>query len=109
MYNIKKIFAHNIKRLRKNRNLTQEQLAEKIGLQWKSVVNFETARNVANSENLQNICNALNISPAELFLVESENSTIEKINMILNKVDKKKLDEIYRVIAVLADKTHFSE
>lgn len=113
MYDIKQIFASNIKRVRKNRKLTQEQFAEIINMQWKSVVNFESARNVANSENLQNICNKLDISPAELFLTNNENEdsreVIDKINIILNKMSKEKLEESYRLIAVLNDKTHFCE
>ena len=113
MYNIKEIFASNIKRIRKNRKLTQEQFAEKINMQWKSVVNFEAGRNLANSENLQKICNKLNIAPSELFLIFSENEeaqeTIHKINIILNRMDKEKLEESYRIIAVLNDKTHFHE
>lgn len=67
MYNIRKIFAANIKRIRKNRNLTQEQFAEAVGIQWKTVVNFESGRNLAGPENLQNICNRMKIAPYELF------------------------------------------
>lgn len=110
MYDIKQIFANNIKRLRKNRKLTQEQFAEAIGMQWKSVVNFESGRNLANSENLKKICNKLKITPAELFLTfDNKNDVREKIDIILDKADKNKLDEIYRIVAVLVDKSHFSE
>ena len=112
MYDIKEIFASNIKRIRKNHKYTQEQFAEVINMQWKSVVNFESARNLANSENLQNICNKLNISPAELFLTFNEDEPakeiINKINIILNKMDKDKLEEAYLVIAVMNDKSHFN-
>lgn len=111
MYDIKQIFAYNIKRLRKNRQLTQEQFAEKIKMQWKSVVNFEASRNLPNSENLQKICNELNIAPTELFITfnkdESTQQTLNKINIMLNKMNKEKLEEAYRIIAVLNDKSHF--
>lgn len=110
MNNIKKIFAENIKRFRKNRKLTQEQFAELIGVQWKSVVNFETGRNIANSENLQNICNKLNIEPYELFIqTNSKTDTKDKINLLLQSMDNKKIEEIYRIIAVIKDKNHFCE
>lgn len=111
MYDIKKIFASNIKRIRKSFNYTQEQFAEIIGMQWKSVVNFESARNLANSENLQKICNTLKIAPHELFLTvnNNEKNVIEKINLILKDMSKEKLEETYRVIAVLNDKSHFLE
>ena len=113
MYDIKQIFASNIKRLRKNRKLTQEQLAEAISMQWKSVVNFEAARNLANSENLQKICNKLDIPPAELFLTfnedEASQELINKININLHKMGREKLEDAYRIISVLNDKSHFSE
>jgi len=111
MYNIKQIFANNIKRLRKNRNLTQEQFAELIGMQWKSVVNFESGRNLANSQNLEKICEKLKVAPAELFMTTENNSidTLNKLNIILAKMSKKKLNEAYRVIAVLHDESHFND
>ena len=111
MYNIKQIFANNIKRLRKNRNLTQEQFAELIGMQWKSVVNFESGRNLANSQNMEKICAKLKIAPAELFLTEEKSSfeVLNKLNIILSKMNRKKLNEAYRVIAVLFDESHFCE
>lgn len=111
MYDIKKIFAHNIKRLRKNRNLTQEQFAERIGVQWKTVANFESARNIASCENLENICNKLDISPAELFLLKAENTndTKQKIDLILNRVDEEKLKTIYGLILLLNNEIDFEE
>ena len=103
MYDIKKIFAKNIKRLRKERNLTQEQFAEIVGVQWKTVVNFEAGRNLANSENIQNICNKLNISPYELFLTSNEEKCDIKnqINCELEKLNTKELKRILKIIKAL--------
>ena len=111
MYDIKKIFAHNIKRLRKNRNLTQEQFAERIGVQWKTVANFESGRNIASCENLQSICNKLKISPAELFLLKAEKPSDikQKIDLILNRVDDEKLKTIYGLILLLNNEIDFEE
>lgn len=112
MYNLKKIFAKNIKRLRENRRLSQEKFAEVINMQWKSVLNFEQARNLANSKNLENICNSLNIPPAYLFTDFQDDETsikkIDIINVILENMNEEELDIAYRIIVALNDKPNFN-
>lgn len=112
-YNVKKIFARNIKRIRTNHKLTQEKFAELVGMQFKSISNLEAARSVANSENLENICNTLDVAPSELFLFFNENEDdkqkIEKINIILNKMSSENLDLAYRFLSVLHDPSHFRD
>mgnify|MGYP000106903782 CR=1 FL=1 len=107
-YELAKIFGSNIKRLRKNRNLSQEKFAEVIGVQTKSVVNFETGRNIPNSSNIQKICNRLEIPPTELFMVFAEDATSkEKIDNCLRIMNFMSDDEIhisYTLIRALLDR-----
>lgn len=113
MYNLKQIFAKNIKRLRLNKKLSQEKFAEAIGLQWKSIANFESGRCLASSKNLQNICDRLNISPVELFLNTSQNKSnidkIKDIEILINEMEPQMLDIAYKIIFILAEKPKKNE
>lgn len=104
MYDIRQIFAHNIKRLRKSRDLTQEEFAEVIGMQWKSVVNFESGRNLPNSKNLQKICDKLNVHPEEFFF-DSEtkklSNKVEQINKTLYRMNEETVNTILKIALAL--------
>lgn len=55
-----------IKMLRESRNLTQSQLAEKIGVSSKTVSKWETAKGLPDISLLQSLAQALGISVIEL-------------------------------------------
>ena len=55
-----------IKTLRESRNLTQSQLAEKIGVSSKTVSKWETAKGLPDISLLQSLAHALGISVIEL-------------------------------------------
>ena len=65
--NIKKNFGKKIKEKRLEKELTQEELAEKIGISPKSLSQIELGNNFVSAENLEAICQALSISPRVLF------------------------------------------
>ena len=49
----------NITKLRKQRGITQEQLAEKIGIEIPSLSNIENGKNYPNSETIEKIAKGL--------------------------------------------------
>ena len=65
--NIQKVFAANMRRLRKEQKLTQEQLAEKCGLHRTYIGGIEQARVNVSLINIGKIANSLNVNPALLF------------------------------------------
>lgn len=65
--NIQKVFAANMRRLRKEQKLTQEQLAEKCGLHRTYIGGIEQARVNASLKNIGKIAESLNVNPALLF------------------------------------------
>lgn len=67
MVNFKEAFGKNLKQIRKSKNITQEALAEMIGIHPRQVSKIETGEHFPNSTTLENICTALKISPRELF------------------------------------------
>ena len=65
-----KLFGKRIKELRKQKKLTQEQLAEKIGIEIPSLSNIENGKNYPNSETIEKIAKGLNVEIFELFIFE---------------------------------------
>ena len=61
--NIKKLFGKKIKEKRIALGLTQEILAEKIGISPKSLSQIELGNNFVSAENLEAICTALDTLP----------------------------------------------
>src|SRR5690554_6416087 len=59
MKNIDK-FKNRLRELRKENNMTQQELANKIGIVRTSITNYETGRAVPDSETLNLIANSLN-------------------------------------------------
>lgn len=68
--NIKKLLGKKIQEIRKSKKLTQEYVAEKIGIETTSLSNIENGRYYPTSENLEKITNILSVKPSELFNFE---------------------------------------
>lgn len=80
---IKKKFGKRLREIRVNKNLTQEKMAESIGIQPENYSRIENGLSFPKPENIEKICFALNIELAELFQFEhldNHNDIVEKIN-----------------------------
>lgn len=64
---IKKLLGARIQELRKSKNITQEYLAELVGIETVSLSNIERGRYYPTADNLNKILSVLNVEPAELF------------------------------------------
>lgn len=62
-----KYFGKRIKELRESRGLTQEQLAEAVGLEYQTISRIETGYYFTSYENLIKFADALKIPMHELF------------------------------------------
>lgn len=62
-----KEFAENLRIHRLRRNLTQAQLAEKLGVQYQTVSKWETATTLPDAAMLPQLADALHVSVDELF------------------------------------------
>lgn len=88
-----------ISELRKERKLTQEQLAEKLGVSQKSVSRWETGKNMPDMSLLKGLSSELGITVSELLdgersLAEGK-SADEAINQIINYSMKTKREQIF--------------
>ena len=64
----KKSFGEKLKRLRKSRNLTQEQLADALGVSFQSVSRWENGTNYPDIELIPEIAAYFDISADDLLV-----------------------------------------
>lgn len=65
--NIKNLLGKRIQEVRKAQHLTQEKLAELVGLDVSSISNIENGKYYPTAENLDKILTILKIEPSDLF------------------------------------------
>ena len=76
---------------RREQNLTQEQLAEKIGVSNKTVSRWETGKTMPEYSIVEPLCEALNVSVSELIAgkeSEEKNSLQDDISLLSYKVEQ---------------------
>lgn len=98
---IKKLLGQRIKELRIQKNMTQAQLAESVGIDPKHQSCIENGRNFPSADLLDKYSNVLQISSGELLNIEHhENRTIleQKLNKLISESSEKEFKTIYRVI-----------
>lgn len=84
-----KDFGENIKKFRKIKGLSQENLATSIGKTTATIARYESGDIIPNAEQIQTICNELGIYEYELF-----NST-KKINNVESSINPFNTDLLY--------------
>ena len=88
---------------RKEKNLTQEELAEKLNVSNKSVSRWENGVNMPDYSVLNDLCNILDININELLSGEKDNKeTIENLDMILKEYYKmkKQKEKLKKIIII---------
>lgn len=84
---MKSTFADTLKRLRKEKNLSQQQLADMLFVERSSIANWETGRRLPDAVLLIRIAGCLNIDIN--ILLDSIDNTVEEPNIII--VDDEKI------------------
>ncbi len=74
-----------IKRLREQRKLTQEQLADKMNISSKTVSKWETGRGYPDISMIEALAENLGVSITELFAGENISNTNRSFNMLRTK------------------------
>ena len=99
---IKEELGKKIKRMRLNRGLTQEQLAEAVDVSQRTLSGIEIGENFVTAETLDKIIQALNTTSEELFATDhlkEDDVIVEEIKNSINFIakDSTKLDILYNV------------
>ena len=100
---VKKLLGQKIKRIRKNRGLTQEQLAEMIDIAPRNLSRIEIGESFVSAETLDKLLLALNVTAQELFSYEHLKESKEILAEIYTyldaiKTNKPQLEKIYKMI-----------
>lgn len=98
----KKAMGDRIKSYRKLKGLTQEQLAEIMDFNTKSISLLENGHNYIALNKVPKLCNALDIQPYQLFVFDKRNTRTENIQddiiELLNTMDAIKLKLAYKLL-----------
>lgn len=96
-----KVFGKRIKELRERKKLTQEKLAEKVGLDLQTISRIETGYYFTSFENLEKLADALDVTMADLFNfghVKPKEELIKEINTELSISSEKDVQRIHKLI-----------
>ncbi len=97
---IKQRFAKNLKKLRKSRKLTQEKLAELVGVDFRYISFLENAKSFPSCDLIEKLAAALNIDSSEFFKFDdnfSRNELESKIIESIKLLDDKNLKLLYEI------------
>lgn len=94
-----------IKRLRAKHGLTQEQLAEKMGIATRTLCGIENGENFVKAETMEKICKIFDITSFELFAfdhVKPQDELIEEIIQDVKNLNNRiKIETAYKFIKAL--------
>lgn len=96
----------HIRELRKSRGLTQEQLAEFLGIDQKHVSLIELGKSYPSIDRLAMIAESLHVPLPSLFEfdhLENEEVRAEQIEEILRDLGEKDQQKIFRIVKVFRE------
>lgn len=83
--------------------LSQEQLAEKVGVSYQQVQRYENGMTTLNVENMQRIARALEVTPASFFAAQEVRSASSQ-NDPARTADEKTILRLFKKLPTAADK-----
>ena len=104
----KKAFGEKLKRIRKNRGFTQEQLAEIIEIDPRNLSRIEVGTSFVKAETLEKLLKALNVTTEDLFAtdhIRSKDELIKEINKHLKQASAKDLEKIFKMVIFFVDES----
>lgn len=97
---LKQELGAKIQKLRKTKKLTQEKLAELVGIDPKNISRIENGNNYPTAENLTSIAKALNVEIYELFVFNSIPYEIMKSEIINALENDKNILYLYKCLKI---------
>jgi len=86
--NVKKMLGARIQKIRKSMKMTQEQLAERIGIEPQNVSRIEIGKNYPTPDNLAKIAAALGVEVFELFVFGEEKSVNVMRKFVISELNR---------------------
>lgn len=95
---LKQDLGQRIQKLRKDKKITQEQLAEMVGIDPKNISRIEKGNNYPTAENLTSIAKALNVDIYELFVFNDIPLDKMKDEIIASLINEKTILHLYQCL-----------
>lgn len=86
-------FAENVKMLRKQAGMSQEQLAEKLGVSRQAVTKWETGAGIPDIENIMAISALFDISIDDLLSNERDSKKVVETEYLYESITEYDIDE----------------
>lgn len=99
--NFRKQFGYNIKELRNLAGLSQEQLAENIGIAPKTLSYWENGHNAVTFAKIPLLAHALGVPVCRLFIFEGGDNS-DEINNLINTLSRHEKEVALKMIKLLA-------
>ncbi len=91
MSNIKKLLGNRIREIRRSKNLTQERLAEMVGIGTPNISYIETGKFAPSMDTLEKIAEVLDVKPFELYMFEPLKPAKELRQELIKAMDDENL------------------
>lgn len=92
-----------ISKYRKERNMTQAELAEKIDLSTTEISNIERGRNGLSFNTLVSLCGVFDICSSELLSGAIKESVEDNILDLIRQLDKSECEMLYLLLSTYID------
>ena len=99
MTSFKEKFGKRIREIRKEKGFTQEQIAEKIGIEPPNISKLENGAHFPLPENIEKLAKALNVDIKDLFdfgHFDEKTLLAKKIKEFIANADKKDIEFLYK-------------
>lgn len=103
MEDLSKIFGTRVKELRMAKNYSQDEYANFVGINLKTLWNIETGKRSIHFDTIKKIIEAEKIPVYKLFLTnkEKEEDINKEILRLINKLDTKELHTIKELLQII--------
>ena len=103
MSEIKKLLGQRIRQLRKARGITQEELAELLGIGTPNISYIENGKFAPSMENFEKLVNIFNVEPYEFYKFPPKESILEIKNRLFKALeeDEELLLQVYKFYQVI--------
>ena len=100
---IKREFGNRVKTMRRDLELTQENLAEMADISTQSMSQIENGQNFVSAETMDALCKALKVEPKDLFNFEKNEPKEEALIEIVRRLKRNPtlLKTIYKIVIAL--------
>ncbi|RAL20831.1 helix-turn-helix transcriptional regulator [Thermoflavimicrobium daqui] len=95
--------GYRIKELRKQKHMSQADLAESIGKRQESIARIENGKFNPSYDVLVDICNSLGVSLSEFFSSDTLPSDLQRWLQVGKKLSPEQRDALSKIIETLAD------